>query len=191
MSVTPRRTRSDALQNRERLLEVAARLFAEQGPDTTPAAIARQAGVGVGTLYRHFPTREVLLVAAHSRQIALVCERASDLVARYPADEATRAWLEHFLDHAMANANMCAALNAAITSDADPYAHTRTLLIGAVTTLLDAGAREGGLRGDVIAGDVLLLVGGVASLARHSTKEQVHRLIDLLMDALTENVGST
>ncbi|MFE6449653.1 TetR/AcrR family transcriptional regulator [Nocardiopsis dassonvillei] len=191
MSTTPRRTRSDALQNRERLLEVAARVFAEQGPAATPAAIAQQAGVGVGTLYRHFPTREALLVAAHGRQIALVCEKADDLTARYTAAEATRAWLEHFLDHAMANTNMCAALNAALASEADPYAHAHTLLTGAVTTLLDAGARDGSLRADITPADALLLVGSVASAAQHGSRERVSRLIDLLMDALTTAASLT
>ena len=110
MSATPRRTRSDALQNRERLLEVAARVFAEMGMDTAPAAIAKEAGVGVGTLYRHFPTRETLLVAAHHRQLALVCETATALAARHTAAEATRLWLEHFLDYAMASSDMCTAM---------------------------------------------------------------------------------
>ncbi|MGW1267093.1 TetR/AcrR family transcriptional regulator [Streptomyces sp. NPDC002491] len=187
MPTAPRRTRSDALQNRERLLEIAARAFAEQGPEATPAAIARQAGVGVGTLYRHFPTREALLVAAHTRQITLVCEKAGDLVARHTGAEAIRAWLDHFLDHAMANSNMCAALNAALASDADPYAHTHTLLNDAVTTLIDAGARDGSLRADITPGDALLLVGSAAAWAQHSTREQSHRLIELLMDALTKN----
>ncbi|MET7370221.1 helix-turn-helix domain-containing protein [Streptomyces sp. NPDC005566] len=191
MSTAPRRTRSDALQNRDRLLEIAARAFAEQGPQATPAAIAKQAGVGVGTLYRHFPTREALLVAAHSQQIARVCEKATDLAARCTAAEATRAWLEHFLDHAMANSNMCAALNAALAPDVDPYAHTHTLLNGAVTTLLDAGARDGTLRADITPGDALLLVGSVASSAQHSTKERAHRLVELLMDALTKNTTAT
>ncbi|MET7327060.1 helix-turn-helix domain-containing protein [Nonomuraea sp. NPDC005650] len=184
---TPRRTRSDALQNRERLLEVAARVFAEQGLDTAPAAIAKQAGVGVGTLYRHFPTREALIVAAHRQQLAGVCETATELLARHSAAEATRAWLENFLDYATANTEMCAALNTVIASGADPYADSSTLLTSAVATLLDAGARDGSLRTDVTPADVLLLIGGVSYSVQHSTKEQVRRLIDLLMDALTKN----
>jgi AcrR family transcriptional regulator len=163
------------------------RVFAEQGTDTTPAAIAKQAGVGVGTLYRHFPTRKALLVAAHSRQLTLVCEMAADLVARHTAAEATRTWLKHFLDHAVANSDLCAALNAVIASDADPYAGSHALLTGAVTTLLDAGARDGSLRPDITPADVLLLVSAVTSSAQHGTKDQGFRLVDLLMDALTRN----
>ncbi|XKK39787.1 TetR/AcrR family transcriptional regulator [Nocardiopsis sp. ARC36] len=89
----PRRTRSDALQNRERLLEVAAQVFAEQGLDTAPAAVAKKAGVGVGTLYRHFPTREALIEAAYRRELTHVCEKADVLLDRYrPSRRPVRGW---------------------------------------------------------------------------------------------------
>ncbi|WP_308214910.1 TetR/AcrR family transcriptional regulator, partial [Mycolicibacter algericus] len=97
MSAPPRRPRRDALENRDRLLEVAARMFAE-GSDHTPARIAHEAGVGVGTLYRHFPTQESLVVAAHRRQLALVCDLATDLASQHPGNVATRLWLEQFLN---------------------------------------------------------------------------------------------
>ncbi|MGW0846886.1 TetR/AcrR family transcriptional regulator [Streptomyces sp. NPDC002787] len=187
MPATPRRTRSDALQNRERLLVVAARVFAEQGLDTAPAAIAKQAGVGVGTLYRHFPTREALIDAAYRHQLTGVCEKATDLLTRHPAAEATRMWMEHFVDYATAKSGMSAALNAVIASGVDPYADSRTLLTGAVASLLEAGARDGSLRTDVTSDDVLLLMGGIAYSVQHSTEEQTRRLIDLLMDALTKD----
>lgn len=186
MPATPRRTRSDALQNRERLLEVAAQVFAEQGLDTAPAAIAKQAGVGVGTLYRHFPTREALIDAAYRRQLTRVCEKATDLLTRHPAAEATRMWMEHFLDYATAKRGMSAALNTVIASGVDPYSDSHALLTDAVATLLGAGARDGSLRADVTSDDVLLLMGGIAYSVQHGTKEQARRLIDLLMDALTK-----
>ncbi|MET9859775.1 TetR/AcrR family transcriptional regulator [Streptomyces smyrnaeus] len=186
MPATPRRPRSDALQNRERLLEVAARAFAEQGLDTAPAAIAKQAGVGVGTLYRHFPTREALIDAAYRRQLTRVCEKAADLVAQHPAAEATRTWMAHFIDYATAKSGMSAALNTVIASGVDPYADSRALLTDAVATLLEAGARDGSLRPDVTPDDVLLLMGGIAYSVQHGTKEQAGRLVDLLMDALTK-----
>jgi AcrR family transcriptional regulator len=185
MPSTPRRTRSDALENRKRLLEVAARVFAEQGLDAAPAAIAKEAGVGVGTLYRHFATREALIDAAYRHRLTGVCEKAPALLARYPAAEATRAWLGHFLDYATAKSGMSAALNAVIASGVDPYADSRALLTDAVGSLLAAGARDGTLRGDVTSDDVLLLMGGVAFAVQQGTTEQARRLVDLLMDALT------
>lgn len=186
LSPTPRKTRSDALQNREHLLEVAARVFAERGVDIAPAAIAKEAGVGVGTLYRHFPTREALIVAAHHRQLTLVHEKSADLAARFPASEATRTWIRHFLDFAAATSGMCTALNAVITADANPYADSHSLLTEAVTALLDAGAHDGTLRTDVTADDVLLLVGSLTCTVQHTTPEQRLRIVDLLMDALTK-----
>lgn len=190
MPPAPRRTRSDALQNRERLLEVAAQVFAEQGLDTAPAAIAKQAGVGVGTLYRHFPTREALIEAAYRRQLTRVCEKVADLLARHPAAEATRAWMEDFVDYATAKIGMSEALNAVIASGADPYADSRALLIDAVSTLLEAGAKDGTLRTDITPDDVLLFMGGIAqTTGQYSTREQTRRLIDLLMDALTKGAA--
>jgi AcrR family transcriptional regulator len=187
MPATPRRTRSDALQNRERLLEVAARVFAEQGLDTAPAAIAKQAGVGVGTLYRHFPTREALIDAAYRHQLTRVCEKATDLLTQHPTAEATRIWMEHFLDYATAKIGMSAALNAVIAAGVDPYSDSRRLLTDAVATLLETGARDGSLRTDVTSDDVLLLMAGIAYAVQHSTKGQARRLINLLMDALTKD----
>lgn len=187
MPAKARRTRSDALQNRERLLEVAARVFAEQGLDTAPAAIAKQAGVGVGTLYRHFPTREVLIDAAYRRQLTQVCEKVSDLLAQCPAAEATRMWMDHFIHYATAKSGMSEALNAVIASGTDPYSDSLALLTDAVAALLAAGARDGSLRTDVAPADVLLLMGGIAYSVRHGTQEQARSLVDLFMDALTKN----
>ncbi|MGW1787619.1 TetR/AcrR family transcriptional regulator [Streptomyces tubercidicus] len=101
---------------------VAAQVFAEQGLDTAPAAIAKQAGVGVGTLYRHFPTREALIDAAYRHQLTLVCGKASGLLTRIPVAEATQVWMEHFLDYATTKSGMSAALNAVIASGVAPAA---------------------------------------------------------------------
>ncbi|MEW2504232.1 TetR/AcrR family transcriptional regulator [Amycolatopsis sp. NPDC047767] len=191
MPATPRRIRSDALQNRARLLEVAAQVFAEQGLDAAPAAIAKQAGVGVGTLYRHFPTREALIDAAYRHQLTRVCEKAIELLARHPGAEATRLWMAHFLDYATAKSGMSAALNAVIASGIDPYSDSHALLSGAVATLLEAGARDGSLRTDVTPDDVLILMGGIAYSVQHGTKEQAGRLVDLFMDALTKGATAS
>jgi AcrR family transcriptional regulator len=190
MVTAPRRTRSDALRNRARLLEVAAQAFAEEGLDTAPAAIAQRAGVGVGTLYRHFPTREALVDAAYRHQLARVCETVGELVTRYPAAEATRRWVAHFLDYAAAKSGMSAALDAVVAAGADPFADSLTLLTGAVGTLFEAGARDGTLRTDVTPDLVLLLMGGIAYSVRHGTPAQAGQLVDLLMDTLTKDVAA-
>src|SRR5262249_14841709 len=96
-------------------------------------------------------------------------------------------WTEHFLGYATAKRGMSAALNTVIASGVDPYSDSRTLLTDAVSALLEAGARDGSLRTDVTPDDVLLLMGGIAYAAQHSTQEQARRLIDLLMDALAKD----
>jgi AcrR family transcriptional regulator len=188
----PRRTRTDALQNRELLLEVAARAFAEKGLDAVPVYIARQAGVGVGTLYRHFPTREALIDAAYRHELTRVCERAAHLLTRRTATEAARTWMGHFLDYATAKRGMSEALNAVIASGADPYASSRALLTDAVSTLLEACAQDGTLRTDVSHDDVLLAMSGIAqSTGQYGTRQQAARLTDLLIDALTKGEAPT
>jgi AcrR family transcriptional regulator len=190
MTVPSRRTRSDALHNRDRLLAVAARAFAEQGLAATPASIAKEAGVGVGTLYRHFPTREALIDAAYRSELARVCDQATQLAARHTAAGATRAWMAHFLDYAAAKHGMSDALHAVIASGADPYATSRAMLTDAVGTLLEAGARDGTLRTDLSHDDVLLAMSGIAqSTGLYGTREQAGRLISLLMDALTKGTS--
>jgi AcrR family transcriptional regulator len=186
MASTPRRTRSDALQNRELLLNVAVRAFTERGLDATPASIASEAGVGVGTLYRHFPTREALIEAAYQHELGEVCRQATELLADHTAAAATRAWIGRFIEYAAAKRGMAAALNVIIASGDDPYATSRSLLTDAVGTLLEAGARDGTLRANLIPDDVLLLMSGVAqSTGQYGTPEQATRLISLLMVALT------
>ena len=187
MSTRPRRKRSDAIQNRERLLEVAARAFAEEGLDAAPVSIAKAAGVGIGTLYRHFPTREALIDAAYQHELARVCEKAVELLRGRTAAQATRAWMEDFLDYATAKRGMADALNAVIASGGDPFASSHTLLVDAVGALLAAGADDGTLRTDVRREEVLLAMSGIAqSTGEYGTREQAARLIDLLMDALTK-----
>jgi AcrR family transcriptional regulator len=190
MATAPRRARSDALQNRARLLEVAAQAFAEEGLDIAPAALAKRAGVGIGTLYRHFPTREALVDAAYRHQLTRVCETVADLVARYPAAEATRRWVAHFLDYAAAKSGMSAALDGVVASGADPFADSHALLTGAVGTLLEAGARDGTLRTDLTPDLVLLLMGGIAYSVRHGTPAQAGQLVELLMDTLINGAAA-
>jgi AcrR family transcriptional regulator len=181
-----RRPRRDAQENRERLVEVAARLFAEHGLDAAPAAVAREAGVGVGTLYRHFPTREALVDAAYRHQLTAVCTSAADLLRTRPTGAAAlHAWMLRFLDYATAKNGMSEALSSAIASGADPFADSHALLVAAVTDLLAAGRADATLRADVDPDDVLLLLGGTAlTVDQHGTREQAHRLVGLLLDAL-------
>ena len=190
MAITSRRPRSDALRNRERLLEVAIRAFTAQGLSVTPVSIAKEAGVGVGTLYRHFPTREALVDAAYRHELSRLCAAAPELVEAHSAARATRLWMDRFIDYAAAKRGMADALLTVIASGADPHAESRALLTGVVATLLEAGAGDGTLRIDLSPDDVLLAMSGVAqATGTYGTREQAGRLLDLVMDGLTRGAA--
>ncbi len=177
--------RADARRNRDRLLEVAVRVLAHDGPDVPLEAIAREAGVGIGTLYRHFPTREALVEAAYRNELDRLCAAVPALLAERPADAALRAWMDRFLDYVTTKRGMADALRALIASGGDPYAHSRDRLLDAVGRLLGAGTADGTIRDDVSAEDVLTGLSGVTLAAGDpDRREQAGRLLDLLLDGL-------
>jgi AcrR family transcriptional regulator len=177
--------RADAQRNRERLLEVAARVFSQAGPDVTLEAIAKEAGVGIGTLYRHFPTREALVDAAYRNELARLCDSVDDLLREVPPDKALRAWMDHFVDYMTTKRGMGDALRALIASGGDPFSQSRVRLTQAVATLLQAGTAANVLRSDIQPDDALLSLSGVSlATADPAQREQAGRLLDLLMDGL-------
>jgi AcrR family transcriptional regulator len=177
--------RADAQRNRDRLVEVAVRTLSQDGPDVTLEAIAKEAGVGIGTLYRHFPTREALIDAAYRNELARLCDSVGELLSDMPADQALRAWMDRFIDYMTTKRGMGDALRALIASGGDPFSQSRDRLTAAVTTLLQAGAVDGTLRHDVEPDDVLVSLSGVSlATADPQRREQAGRLLDLLMDGL-------
>jgi AcrR family transcriptional regulator len=187
---TGRKARADGQQNRQRLLEVAVRAFAEHGTDVAPATVAKLAGVGVGTLYRHFPTRAALVEAAYRSDLAVLCDSAAGLLAAEPsAASALRLWLERCVDHAITKSGMAGALSTAVASEDALYSESRVLLTEAIAVLLAEGSADASLRTDLSADDVLIAVSGVAlATSAFGTREQASRLLDLLMDGLTKGV---
>ena len=135
--------RADAQRNHDRLLDTAVRAFSRDGPDVTLEAIAKEAGVGIGTLYRRFPTREALVEAAYRNELARLCDAVADLLHSVPPDEATRAWMDRFVDYMTTKRGMADALRALIASGGDPFAQSLDRLTSAITTLLRAGAEAG------------------------------------------------
>lgn len=187
----PRPLRADAQRNRDRLLAAAVRAFTPEAADGEPRAevtldaIAKDAGVGIGTLYRHFPTREALVDAAYRKELTRLCDAAPELLRTAPPDLATRTWMGLFVDYMATKRGMSDALRAVVASGGNPFAHSRDLLLRAVSTLLAAGAGAGKLRADVDANDVLTGLSGVSmATGRPEQREQAGRLLDLLMDGL-------
>ena len=148
-------------------------------------AIAREAGVGIATLYRHFPTRESLVDAVYQDQVKRLTLGARELLEQFPPAEAMRRWMDLFGDWLATKHGMLETLLAMVETGEIAVAHTRTELLEAIAMILDAGSAAGDLRADVTAEDVgasLLGIFGVAG--KPGQRAQANRLLNLLMDGL-------
>ena len=172
------RIRADAARNRERLLEVATAAFTSGDDQVTLEGIARAAGVGIGTLYRHFPSREALIEAVYRAELAEVAASAAQLMDEHPPAIALRRWMDRYADFAATKRGMAESLRAVFESGAVVRGDTMASIVGAVESLLVAGAADGSLRADVRADDVASSLLGI-SLAKRSP-EQTQRMLDLL-----------
>lgn len=174
--------RADARRNRERLLEIAARTFAAADGPVSLEGIAREAGVGIGTLYRHFPTREALVEAVYGAELAEVSASADDLLDRHPPAVALRQWMNRYADFVATKQGMADSLRALLAAGVVKPSQTRDRIVGAVQTLLRAGAADGSVRSDIAAEDVVAALLG--TLLTASSPQQAQRLLDLLADGL-------
>ncbi|EOD64628.1 TetR/AcrR family transcriptional regulator [Amycolatopsis vancoresmycina] len=177
--------RADASRNREQLLAVATRMFAEGGGEPPMRAIAREAGVGIATLYRHFPTRESLVDAVYRDQVGRLTTGARELLGQLTPAAALRRWMDLFGDWIATKNGMLDTLLAMIEAGEIAHAETRDELLSAITTILDAGRAAGDLRTDVSADDIAASLIGIFTVAprpRHDAK--AGRLLNLLMDGL-------
>src|SRR5689334_6940062 len=190
LATPPSPLRADARRNRERILEAAVRTFSEKGADVPIDTIAKAAGVGSATLYRHFPTREALVEAAYRNELARVCDSAAQLLSDFPPDRAMRLWMDRFIDYLAAKQGMAEALRAAVASGADPFGETLDRLSTAVNTLLRAGAEAGVLRPDIDPVDVGLSLSGISLItSTPAQRGRAGRLLDLLLDGLRYGAG--
>ncbi|MEY9934627.1 AcrR family transcriptional regulator [Catenulispora sp. GP43] len=184
-SARPAPARADAQRNRRRLIEVAQHAFTAGDGKVSLEAVAKEAGVGIGTLYRHFPTREALVEAVYLAERGRLCEAADELLAQQPPDRALRTWMDRFADYIATKREMADALRALIADGTVTRSQAREELSKAVRRLLDAGAEAGTLRADVAAEDVVTALVGVFSVCTlPEQREQAGRLLDLLMDGL-------
>jgi AcrR family transcriptional regulator len=173
------------LNNRHALLGVAVSMLSRSDQDVSLEAIAKEAGVGIGTLYRHFPTREALVVEAYGDEIDQLCTAVTGMLATLPADVALREWMQWFVDYVGTKRGMAEALGAAVGATSGQLADTREQILGALQTLLEAGWEAGMIREDVDVDDVLSTLRGIwmtASDPPHG--DRARRLLNLLMDGL-------
>jgi AcrR family transcriptional regulator len=177
--------RADAQRNRDTLVAVARAAFTA-ADDTVPLeGIARDAGVGIGTLYRHFPTRESLVEAVYAAELDDVVASAGDLLDRLAPDVALRAWMDRYAEFVATKRGMLDTLRAGWASGRLATPTTRERITGAIATILAAGAQAGSLRADVDPDDVTAMMLGVFLSTASGPSDQTRRLLDLVADALT------
>jgi len=185
MSAADRPMRADAQRNREQLLAAAVAAFSKDEPEATLESIARDAGVGIGTLYRHFPSREALVDAAYRSELARLCDSVPALLDEMPADKAMRTWMDQFIEYMTTQRGMSDALRKVIASGGNPFAESRSRLLAAFAALMRAGVADGTMRSDLDPADLLASMSGVSlAVGDPAQREQAGRLLDLLMDGL-------
>jgi len=186
MTHGPHRLRADAQLNQDRLLVSAAEEFTRKGADASLKKIAADAGVGIGTLYRRFPTRERLVEATYRNETARLCEAVHGLLDNAPAISALRSWMDLFVDFMATKHAMADVLHAVLIADGELRMETRDLLTEALAKLISAGAAQGTVRADIPPEDALMSLGGVALIAgRAEQHDLAGRLLDLLLDGLS------
>lgn len=185
-AATGRKPRADSLRNRERLLNAARDIFSAGGPGASLEAVAREAGVGIGTLYRHFPTREALFQAVYSREVDELVALAAQLGETAPPLEALRTWLRLAVRMIATKKGMVAALAPAIDDPAF-YADKGARILAALGGLMERAAAAGTLRADVTPDEVLRMLLGVCyapSQAAAGWQETATHLLDIFVDGL-------
>jgi AcrR family transcriptional regulator len=177
-----RKKRTDAQRNRQRLLEVAKEAFARSGAHTSLDDIARQAGVGPGTLYRHFPTRDALLEAVYRTEIEKLAAAERKLAQAMPPIEALRAWMLLFVDQLAAKHIIAPALNTIVGGPSKLYEGSRPQIRGAIDALVKRAVESGDIRKDLDPFDLLRALIGVSNVASSPNWVQsARRLIDILI----------
>jgi AcrR family transcriptional regulator len=171
--------RSDARENRDRILEVARRALAESG-DTSLNQIAQQAGVGPGTLYRHFPKREALVLAVYQLDVDRLVNSASDLLAKMPPLEALRSWTTDLVSYMRIKHGLGDALSPGARQSVTEQ--TYGPVIAAITQILEAGQADGTVRADADAADFLMLTGALWRAADEEGRPQ--RMLAVILDGL-------
>jgi AcrR family transcriptional regulator len=181
-----RKARADAVRNRERLLDAAADVFGAGGPDASLEAVAKRAGVGIGTLYRHFPTREALFEAVYRREVDQLGELAERLANEAAPVEALRRWLHANVRLIATKKGMVAALALAAHRPSELHAYSSDRLTKAVGSLLDRAAKAGEIRTDITPEDLLRALVGMSYNVYDTPnwRKTALRLADIFVDGL-------
>ncbi len=177
-----RKRRTDALRNRERLLEAAKEVFTRSGAEASLDEIARQAGVGPGTLYRHFPTRDALIEAVYRSEVDKMVAAGRAFAETMPPVEALRAWMLQFVDHIAEKQIIAPALNSIVGGASKLYERAHQPVHSAVAALVKRAIKSGDIRPDLDPIDLLRALIGVSYVSSGPGWEQsARRLVDILI----------
>ncbi|MGV7219263.1 TetR/AcrR family transcriptional regulator [Bradyrhizobium sp. UFLA05-112] len=180
-----RKPRADAVRNRERVLEAAKAVFSAGGPEASLEAVARRAGVGIGTLYRHFPTREALFEAVYRREVEQLGELAEQLKSAKDPVDALRRWLRSNVEFVATKKGMSAALALAVQSGSELHAFSFDRLTTAIGSLLDRAVAAGQMRADISPEDLLRAFFGMCYMHdQPGWQSTALRLLDVFVDGL-------
>jgi len=177
-----RKPRTDAQRNRERILAAAKDAFTQSGPNASLDEIAKQAGVGAGTLYRHFPTRDALIEAVYRTEVEKLAAAARTFAGELPPLEALRAWMLLFVDHIAAKHIIAPALNSVAGGASKLYEGSRSLIQGAIDLLVKRAIKNNDLRKDLDPSDLVrALIGASYVTAGSDWRQSARRLVDILI----------
>jgi len=184
-AATVRKPRADAVRNRERVLEAAKAVFSAGGAEASLEAVARRAGVGIGTLYRHFPTREALYDAVYRREVEQLAELAEQLKNDAKPVDALRRWLRSNVEFVATKKGMAAALALAAHGSSELHAYTFDRLTKSVGALLERAVAAGEIRPDISPEDMLRALVGMCYMPdQPGWQSTVLRLLDVFVDGL-------
>jgi AcrR family transcriptional regulator len=177
-----RKPRADAERNRNRLIDVAKAAFTDLGPDVSLEEIARSAGVGIGTLYRHFPTRDTILEAVYRREVEQIAEAAGRLAETLSPVEALRAWMRLFISYVATKKLIAAALNSLTGGTSELFASSGPQIKAALALLVKRAVASGDVGRDVDSLDLLYALVGFANVnSGRDWEASARRLIDILI----------
>ena len=174
--------RADAARNYDKLLAAAREAFTSEGEDASLEGIARRADVGIGTLYRNFPTRQALLEAVYIEEVEGICRAAQEFEDEDPW-QALTGWLARFADYATTKKALAGELMAYMDEDSEVFLHCRHAIKAAGAPLLEAAQRSGDVRADVRFMDVVRMIGGIATIP-NPEPGQVDRILAVALDGL-------
>ena len=177
-----RARRSDSQRNYELLLSTAAAVFAEHGTEVSMDLLAKTAGVGIGTLYRHFPNRQRLVEATYRHELEQLCAYGDDLLSQVPPDEALLLWMRRFIGYAATKKGMADALKALAAADPQQMADNRALVRAAMDKLIGAAQATASIGADVTSDDLMTGLSGLCMVSSASGwQDRAGRMVELLM----------